>query len=286
MITSLVPKKIAFAGDWHMNERWAATAIHYAAKQGADVILHAGDFGYTFRPSFLHEVGAALGSHGMHLFFVDGNHENHDYLRQLPKNEDGTGHVGKYVSHLPRGFRWNWDGVRFLGIGGAVSVDQYMRTQGVSWWVQEPISSRDLAAAIEGGLVDVVLAHDAPAGHEIPTIHRQAHLWPEELIRSSEGNRERLRQVADEVRPRHWFHGHYHVPYETTVFFGEESTRICGLDMDGGALENSLTFRTLDDLRLPGETHGGGGAPREHGLDGEALLGPGAGIDSAGKASG
>ncbi len=37
------PSRIAFAGDWHENASWAASAIAYAKDHGADVIVHLGD---------------------------------------------------------------------------------------------------------------------------------------------------------------------------------------------------------------------------------------------------
>lgn len=251
MINDQIPAKIAVAGDWHGNRRWGRHAIQRAGQEKVDVILHTGDFGYDFRPDFVKALDEMLGSFGIELYFVDGNHENHEWLARLSQNEDGTGRVSKHISHLPRGFRWEWDGLRFLAIGGAVSMDQNMRTRGVSWWPEETVTLRDVEAAVEGGPVDVVIAHDAPFGHDIPTVAEQAHWFPEELLRASDSNRQMLRLVADAVQPLHWFHGHYHVAYfKELLIEGNMWLKVYGLDRDEARTdEDNLVFRTLDQLR-------------------------------------
>lgn len=39
------PTRIALAGDWHGNTRWALHALEAAARQGCDTVVHLGDFG-------------------------------------------------------------------------------------------------------------------------------------------------------------------------------------------------------------------------------------------------
>ena len=131
------PTRIAFAGDWHENAVYAQRAIRYARKQNADVLVHLGDFGYSFSDHFVNTVTRDLGRAGMPLLFVDGNHEDHPKLNQYPVEANGLRKVTDRVWHLPRGFRWQWDGVRFLALGGAHSVDRPYRTAGVSWWSEE-----------------------------------------------------------------------------------------------------------------------------------------------------
>jgi hypothetical protein len=275
MITDVTPDKIAFAGDWHMNGQWAKSAIRYAYQHGADTILHTGDFGYTFTRRYLDDVDSALSAYNMRLFFVDGNHENHEYLQQLPRSEDGTVEISSFITHLPRGYRWAWDHVRFLALGGAVSVDQRLRMEGVTWWRGEEISSGDAAQAILGGYADVVVSHDAPAGYDIPRLGRSDY-WPEDLIRASNYNRELLARVAAVVRPSCWFHGHYHIPYSLTTTLGDAATRpvrVTGLDCDGTEFADNLAFHTLAELRAAKDIDGGG-SPTD-GQDREALLGSG-----------
>src|SRR6478609_1819971 len=116
--------KIAFAGDWHANTDWAVRAIEYARGEGAEHILHLGDYGYDFEPGFRNKVELALAQAHIKLWFVDGNHENFTWLYQQPVSENGLRRISEHVYHLPRGFRWEWAGYKFLAVGGAFSVDR------------------------------------------------------------------------------------------------------------------------------------------------------------------
>jgi predicted phosphodiesterase len=130
------PKRVAFVGDWHENGPWAAKAIAYAESLDADVLIHLGDFGYSYSRQFLTYVTAA-GRRQIPILFVDGNHEDFIRLYKYPLGEDGLRKVAGNVWHLPRGFRWQWDSIRFLALGGAHSVDRPYRRPGVSWWAQD-----------------------------------------------------------------------------------------------------------------------------------------------------
>lgn len=242
------PVRIAFAGDWHMNTTWATYAIRRARQLGAEVVVHCGDFGWTFPADYLAAIDEALGD--MPLLFVDGNHENFDVLYRVPVGEDGLRRLSRNVFHLPRGFRWEWGGVRFMALGGAYSVDRPWRKSGESWWVEEMVTPEQVMAAAAGGPVDVLVSHDCPAGVVIPGIDdRQGPApWPEvELLRAHE-HRLVLREVVDAVRPRLLVHGHYHVAYDSRAQLGFGPMAVIGLDCDGTTIEGNLRDLTLGEL--------------------------------------
>ena len=87
------PTTIAFAGDWHMNAPWAVSMIQNVSYQDVDVIIHAGDFGYTFNTSYLNALEEALDKAGIHLLFVDGNHEDYEQLYSFPVGELSLIHI-------------------------------------------------------------------------------------------------------------------------------------------------------------------------------------------------
>lgn len=62
-----------------------------------------------------------------------------------------------------------WAGVRFLGLGGAFSVDRNARKVGRSFWFEETITDEEVELACENGKdgVDVMLAHDVFTGVDI-----------------------------------------------------------------------------------------------------------------------
>jgi predicted phosphodiesterase len=241
------PARIAFVGDWHANTAHAVDTIEHLADR-ADVLIHLGDYGYTFTKSFCLRVDLALRSAGLPLLFVDGNHEDHTWLHRRRISANGLRPISDHVWHLPRGFRWEWGGVRFLALGGAYSVDRQWRVEGQSWWRQEEITPQQVRRTIERGPTDVLVAHDCPAGVAIPGLDQTAHLFPRAALEAAGQHRQLLRHVVDAVRPRWIWHGHYHCRYTTTVDLGYGPVTVTGLDMDGAAIAANVQIVDLADL--------------------------------------
>lgn len=240
------PAKIMLAGDWHGNPRWGAACIRHAAEQGVDTIVHCGDFGWWVEcidtHKFLRHLQQALAETGITLYWVDGNHEDHDKINEwleATDNQPWSDRRYPNIVHLPRGFRWEWWGQTWLALGGAHSVDRLNRTPGKSWWDAEHITEEQAARAIAGGKVDVMVTHDCPWGVDIPGICKNGvdlnpSAWPASEIASSNLHRKVLRRVCDAVRPSFLFHGHYHIHYAGLLRYDDdEVTQIVGLADDG-----------------------------------------------------
>lgn len=252
------PTRIALAGDWHMNESWPARAVHHAHEQGADRIVHVGDFGYLFYPRFLRPLNRALEDTDTDLLFIDGNHDDHRYLKRLPTWKNGLKQVAPRIWYVPRGTRWEWDGIRFLALGGAHSVDRIRRLRdGDAWWPEERITAEQAAAAIAGGPADVMVTHDCPAGVDIPNLADNADWFPYQEIATAEEHRRLLRTVVDAVRPASLWHGHYHRFYSQRVDFGWPM-QVVGLDMDASTMAGNVFTVDLDQLR-PAAVNAGAG---------------------------
>ena len=279
------PKLLLLAGDTHGNTYQIKYLIPKALRQNADAIFVLGDFGYWEHyfdgVMFLDETDALLHEAGLELFWLDGNHENHQLLRRRylgehfedkfteekynrlnkslsenasPDMEDipcfnnwGFAKVREHIWYVPRGTRWTWRDKKFLACGGAFSVDRYYRKQGVSFWQEETITDEDVEKSIgDGSPIDILLCHDVPAGVDIQYIFalsgKRFTVSPE-----SEENRQRLRQIASAVRPTHVYHGHYHQYYTTYARYGpdENTTLVTGLDCDGSG-PDSYTFLDLE----------------------------------------
>lgn len=251
------PARIAFAGDWHMNWRHAAHAIH-SLNGTADVIVHLGDYGYTFDARFMKTVDRSLERAGLVLLFVDGNHECFPTLLRYPIKENGLRRLTDRQWHLPRGFRWNWGGVRFLALGGAHSVDRPYRIPGTSWWVDEEITPAEATQVAAGGPADVLISHDCPAGVIIPGIDDrfEAAPFPAEEIAASQEHRKLLRRAIEPVRPRMILHGHYHRFYQKEADLGYGPVLVTGLNCDGTSLKTNISVVDLADIRKYVEEEG------------------------------
>lgn len=242
------PDRLAFCGDWHANARWAAAAIEHARQQGANTLIHVGDFAYTFDEPFIRAVIDALFRMDMTLLFVDGNHDDHDFIAQYPIGESGLRQIGDRLWHIPRGFRWQWGGLTWLGCGGAHSVDRQWREPGVSWWAGEAIGIEDTRRCMAGGPADVLVAHDCPSGVDIPGLGDGSG-WPREEITLANAHRDVLREIATACRPGLIVHGHYHRAYRAEVDLGYGRTFVRGLGMDGGEFEENVWMVDLNEVK-------------------------------------
>lgn len=263
------PGTVAIAGDWHGNLRWALDRIGAAHAAGASTIVHLGDFGYwVLDPAtrkYLFRVEKRLAELDTQLLFVDGNHEDHVRLNALPiDSSTGLRRISEHVAHLPRGHRWTWrdEGGRpwtWLALGGAVSVDRSHRKIGKSWWPGETLTEADVASAVSGGVVDVVVSHDVPAGVSVPNIDRKLG-WPADVMVDADDHRRLLLAACEALRPRQLWHGHYHCRYDEHLRLGPLEERpdwdgVCqvhGLDCDDSSSDANLVLAKADGTPLQG----------------------------------
>lgn len=238
--------KVAFAGDWHANKHWSTLAIQYARENGAQMILHLGDFGYDFTPRFRNAIELALAEAHIHLWFIDGNHEDFTWLYKQPAMDDGRRRISEHVFHLPRGYQWDWNGVQFMAVGGAYSVDRRWRTRDVSWWLEEELTDEEIEKACAGEKTDILISHDCPSGVLIPGVDDGGpSMWPPlEILRANE-HRTRLRKIVDAIKPNSIWHGHYHRRYDTLADFGYGKVEVHGLDMDASGLEKNVVIAEI-----------------------------------------
>ena len=172
--------------------------------------------------------------------FVDGNHENHERLHQMPVSEWHGGRVHKLadsVIHLMRGEIFELNGKTLFAFGGARSHDisdgiidgaapdwrrqchlyelagKYMyRVKGVSWWEEELPDDAEMQHGLEnlakyGNTVDYIITHCT--GTEL-----------QNRLLGADSVSDRLTDYFDTIRRtvryRKWFFGHYHDDLEVT----------------------------------------------------------------------
>lgn len=212
--------RIGVAGDWHGETSWGMDSINTLADNGVHTIFHVGDFGFWGDEQgrgYLHKLQRVLGQRNSFIYVTLGNHEDYGFIEKLYKPLEGMEGCFIYDKHpniviLGRGFRWNWQGHRWLSLGGAHSIDRYGRKPYKNWWKQESISDEDVAHAVKGGRVDMMIAHDAPYGVDLFGSHRDAvGDWTKADLDYAVISRLQLRKVTDIVQPVRYVHGHYHM---------------------------------------------------------------------------
>lgn len=228
-------------GDSHANPQYMLRTIEKAAESGCAAMLQVGDFGYwpgiPKGAAFVQDVSDALVRADIHLYFCDGNHEDHS---RLDHDADAVIEVAPNLHYMPRGRILRLEGVNILAMGGAVSVDRGMRISGYDWFAEEVPSETQWLRAFAQKDVDIVVAHDVPDGTDL-SLH---HPVTPQIRYESHRIRELARELLDTVEPKLWLAGHYH--QRITQQIGD--TRVEVLDCEY-PLSNSTLLLDLDDWR-------------------------------------
>lgn len=208
MTRSSEPRRLLVAGDVHGDAAWFDVLCRRAQDLGCDAVLQLGDFGYWPHlpggAKFPRRVSSCATRFDLDVYWIDGNHENHAALRALPTGDGRAIEIVDRCWYLPRGHRWTWGGVRFGALGGAFSIDWRSRRPGSSWWPEEVTTAEDVEA-LGSGALDVLVAHDAPAG-----VPLQGLALPDvDQVRSDEV-RALVAAAVKATMPKLVLHGHWH----------------------------------------------------------------------------
>lgn len=244
------------AGDWHGSFAQADKVIRLCHDSGLDTIVHVGDFGiwHNDKP-FLNQMEHLLSEWDIEMYFIDGNHEDFNRLYEKKILDDGTRYVRDHITYLPRGYRWDWHGVSFLALGGAVSIDRNHRVEGRSWWPQEALTDEDILTAQSGGPVDVMFTHDSPASAPNSICDdwqgqvKAMKYFGKEQLAACTDHRKRLQEVTDVTTPRILYHGHYHKRMSGIYLHGDDNNtvgEVFGLDQGLGTIFNHTSIFHFD----------------------------------------
>ena len=212
-------RKIMFVGDVHGHFSMLHRLIEI---EHPDAVVVVGDFGYWYQAGrLLHTVN---GNFDCPVYFVDGNHENHNALDCLVDKygNDNPIDVGCNVFYIPRGCIFNLFGYNILGIGGGYSIDRNWRIIDVSWFEQEEVQQSDIDN-LKDQPVDIVVSHTCPftildrMTKKIELRHPVNITYSERL----------LDFVLNKYNPSMWFFGHWH----GVGHFRKNQTKFYLLDM-------------------------------------------------------
>lgn len=253
-LREFMPWRVAIAGDWHchMGAHHARRALGTAKHHGIDVLIHVGDLGYHYdHPDghwFDKPLRNALEEFDMAMVWIDGNHENHGWLREQPVREDGfvqTGAGGR-LFWAPRGHRWTWFDRTFGALGGAFSINGKHLVEGVTFFPgMEEVQVGDLAR-LGPERLDVLLTHEVPS--RVPV---RKHLQLSQHL-EDQGNMGRvlLQHAVEGTKPYHVFSGHWHqrLDHDLVRLVDGGVTQCHVLDMEHRA--GNMVFLDLIDLTV------------------------------------
>jgi hypothetical protein len=180
-----------------------------------DYIIVTGDAGLIFHPvQSKDEIYWTkwISKKPWNLLMIDGNHENHPKLNQLPREEKFGGIVGKIadnIYHLRRGEIYEIEGKKILTFGGAASIDKAYRTDGISWWAEEVPNYADMENCYRSmekhnNSVDYIIAHTCPQALAPVIAGRRGS------IAFDDPTQRMLDHITSGCTFRHFFCGHWH----------------------------------------------------------------------------
>lgn len=226
--------KLLILGDTHGNMHHLQKAANIARRNKVDQIIQVGDFGFLFDENKLQSVTNVLSQGGgIPLIWFDGNHENFDMLADLgatPQDGEPT-QLTELVTYSPRGYVWDFDGIKTMTLGGAFSIDKDWREPHITWWAQEMITEGDIRRACDKGKVDLLLTHDAPQLPPKLDLYMQKmgfDVGGYKTDKDSRNNRLAVTAVMQAVRPSLVIHGHFHYRYNDMLM----DTPVVGLHRD------------------------------------------------------
>lgn len=240
---------VVLAGDWHGHISQSTRVIKHAVKNEINTIVQVGDFGINQRDTeFLDVTQSELEKQNVTIYFIDGNKDYQPKLYALPFEEDGTKKVRDNIFYLPRGFRWNWHGFSFLGLGGAPSIN-YKQSPSHIWCREEYITQKDIDKSIQGGPVDFLVSHDSPAGVPNHVDDKDnfeiLQRYGRDALMYCRNHRELLKYVTDKVSPRFIVHGHYHAYMKNiSKHLSNKGSSVYSLGLDQGYADTA--FHTWD----------------------------------------
>lgn len=193
---------IYLLSDQHGGERVGELTKYLEMATDDDLLIILGDVGVKFRDTEENRAFDELFlSSKKKIAFLDGNHENFDFIYSHPEEKWCGGKVHRLtenIVHLERGYIYEIDGKSFFVFGGCNSSLKW-RELGL-WWAEEAPTEEELARAYAnldkcGRKVDYVLTHKYEVGKGTRT---------NELL-------ELCRFIDENVDFGHYYAGHWHV---------------------------------------------------------------------------
>lgn len=209
---------VYFTGDIHGSPFKLQVLCRYMELTEKDTIVILGDVGANYyggkRDKQFKEQIAKLAPT---IFCIHGNHEQRPANIPSYKAKEWNDGPVWYEEEYPNllfardGNIYVIDGVRYLVIGGAFSVDKnYRLSRGYGWWADEQPSEEIKARVgrrVANSGLDVILSHTCPFKYE----PREAFLPGIDQSEVDSSTEEWLDTIEESVDYKAWFCGHWHI---------------------------------------------------------------------------
>ena len=194
---------IYLLSDLHGGESMAGINEYLNVSQDGDLLIILGDIGLAFENTQENQRFTEFFlSIKKNIAFIDGNHENFQYINGFPEDDWNGGKVHRlteHIVHMQRGNVFTIAGKTFFAFGGCKSSPKW-KEQGL-WYSGEEASEQEMALAYENlkknkYQVDYILTHK----------------YEEKPFRGtpSQSLAELTEFIEKNVQYKKWYAGHWH----------------------------------------------------------------------------
>lgn len=197
-----------FIGDVHGNFARLASEIS-RFKICDEILIQVGDFGIGFGDDLekLTILNNYLKEFNNHLYVIRGNHDDPLYFK---------GNYNYSNLHLLADYSiLNFNGLNFLFVGGAISIDRIPNQKDGYYWKDEEFVLQEIFQH-----VDVLVTHTAPSfcyPHTINNLVLQYSQNDKNLLKDLEKERALVTYLFNSLSVKYHFYGHFHSRYEETI---------------------------------------------------------------------
>lgn len=210
-----VKKMIYITGDKHGDYDFIEEFCKYNKTTIDDILIILGDTGINYylddRAKELKEI---LSKYPITIFSVHDNHEERPENIPTYKTKEFNKGIVYYEEDYPNllfakdGEIYDFNGIKTLVIGGAYSVDKYIRiSRGYNWYPSEQLTDKEKKDILNKvKKVDVVLSHTVPYKY-IPKEMFLENINQSLVDNSMEYFLDDIEKILDYKK---WYAGHYH----------------------------------------------------------------------------
>ena len=218
---------ILFSGDFHSNASHELSSItksallkKYKPQLYESIKYHIilGDGGFLWPGEIKADLYnfRALGVRHFPILCVIGNHEPMLGMKNLLEVDLGFGETvlkiwnQPFIAYLKRGKVYTIEGIKFLVLGGALSIDKEYREPDISWWYKEYWSEKeeqDLYSLLRiDNFFDFVISHTGPDHINSKLFGNNKDYLPKFVDKVALLND----NVHASINFREWWCGHWH----------------------------------------------------------------------------
>jgi len=177
---------IYICGDIHCNFN---ILNEFIEQKKPEIIFQVGDLGV------FPDIPLIIKNDNTKIYFCPGNHEDWNYLDSLKNNE-----IQKNIFYMKKGSILEINNKKILFVGGAISIDKIIRTEGADWFKQEVLLNKDIEN-IPDVNIDIVISHTCP-DLVFKYLNLRKYIFdPSQYL---------LDNIFIKYKPKQWFFGHFH----------------------------------------------------------------------------